>query len=150
MNTCLYCHKEPLVGIVTDNKEPLAAGIDIGMPQNYLYRWDISGAWKLADRQFEFFSSKGNGDINGDVIVIKSVDEIAPKIQAAKDEGMPIDVGDLMYFVSDGKLHHATIVSEMTDNMIRYAGNTAPRHVQDLDQTLGSESVYIIRMKNSV
>ena len=112
-------------------------------------QWNVAEPWRLARKQYEFFSSRGNGYVNGEVLVINSVDEIEPTIRAASSEGKPIRTGDLMYFVSNGNPHHATIVSLMDNHMIYYAANTDSWQEKKLCNGLGDESVYVVRMNDS-
>ncbi len=48
-----------------------------------------------------------------------------------------------MYFLKDGEVHHATIISKVSDKMIFYSGNTVRRYNYVLEKSFqdGEEGV---------
>jgi len=114
---------------------------------NYWYDWDITEAWRLAQKQYEYFSNKDNGFINGEVIKISNVDEISNVIKE-KD----IKKGDLLYWSSDSgeTVHHATMISSVTEDDILYTGNTSSRFDASLSKALKNETVLIVRINDFI
>ena len=112
---------------------------------NYKYNWDVSDAWRLAKRQFDYFSNKYHGFINGEVLQLWTVEGMEYNI-----ENSNIQVGDLMYFAEkeDRKIYHATIISKIEDNKIYFAGHTSDRKEQDLTGYFDSNMVFIIRIRD--
>lgn len=55
-----------------------------------------------------------------------------------------------MYFLKDGEVHHATIISKVSDKMIFYSGNTVRRYNYALEKSFqdGAEGVYIVRLND--
>jgi len=105
--------------------------------------YDFTAAWASASKQYEYFSNPANGYINGDVIVISNVNQIA---NAAKNMG--IQPGDLMYFVGENGVHHSTMITRITNTEIYYAGHTNNWDYRELSLGLGSERVFIVRIKD--
>lgn len=67
-------------------------------------------------------------------------------------QGNPYEInkGDLMYFVENNEVHHATIISSVGDGEIRFSGNTRRRFDYKLSDVFGdNEYVYIIRLKDN-
>ncbi len=115
---------------------------------NYWYDWDITGAWRLAKEQYNFFSDPDNGYINGDVIEIKNVDDI-PHILDNYD----IQKGDLLYWShgDEDDISHASMISNIKDNMILYTANTRSRFDYRVDKSFASYSaIYIVRINNYI
>ena len=108
----------------------------------YRYNWSSGEAWRLADEQYRYFSNPDNGYINGDVITLTSTQDIAA---VASSGG--IQTGDLLYFSTDGlTVHHATIITTVTDNMIYFAGHTSSQYDCSLADKMGSETIFIVRI----
>ena len=114
---------------------------------NYWYDWDVSESWRLAQKQYDYFSNEDNGFINGEVIKISNVDDIS---NAIKEND--IKKGDLLYWSSDsGKsVHHATMISSVTEEDILYTGNTSSRFDASLSKALKSETVLIVRINDFI
>lgn len=58
-----------------------------------------------------------------------------------------------MYFIDeDGNVHHATIISTVTNDAIAYSRNTKRRFDYSLEQSLedGEYGVYIVRIKDQI
>lgn len=111
----------------------------------YHYNWDVGDPWKIATKQYEYFSDAKNGYINGEVICISNVSEIA---NASYNFG--IQPGDLMYFSHgvDSAPYHATIIDKVGGGKIYYSGHTRSRQYQDLEKSLGDAVVFIVRVKD--
>jgi hypothetical protein len=111
----------------------------------YWYHWDIGEPWRLARKQFEYFSNPNHGFIAGDVITISSASGIA---DAANNMG--IQPGDLIYFVRQGatSTHHAAVITKIENGDIFYTQNTPNRIDRRLSEGIGNQSVLIIRMKD--
>ena len=109
----------------------------------YMFAWDVSEAWRLADKSFEFFSKKSNGYTNYLPIEIQNREDL---ITEAKDGH--IKAGDLVYFKRSGKIYHAAIVVDVKvkDGSVYYAGHTTNRRHYNLSKSIG-EGVYIVRIK---
>ena len=111
---------------------------------NRRYNWDVGQPWRLANKQYHYFKNPENGYINGDVIEISSSNDIA---HVAENGG--VQPGDLLYFSSDGKnAYHATIITKVENGMIYYAGHSQSRYDQPLRDSMGSDSVFIIRIND--
>ena len=108
----------------------------------------LSDTWNNAKAQYKYFSNPENGYINGEVIHIKSQDDI---IKVAREGG--IQTGDLLYWDRNGKgITHATIISDVTDEDILFAGNSRSRFDAALSEVLNDYKggVYIIRIKDEL
>lgn len=80
--------------------------------------------------------------INGDVIKISSASQIE---NVANCEG--VQPGDLLYFSNDGAtMHHATIVSKVSNGEIYFAAHSNPQFDCSLSSKIGKETIYIIRI----
>ena len=58
-----------------------------------------------------------------------------------------------MYFYNNNGVHHATVISEVTDTEIKYSGNTSNRFNYSLNTSLNSSTdsgVFIVRLKNNI
>ncbi len=114
---------------------------------NYWYDWDVASTWRLASDQFYYFSNPENGFINGAVITITTIDELAEYAQSGN-----IQPGDLIYFVStdDTEPHHAVLITKVEDGEIYYSAHTDSHKDKPLSQVLGkgNEYVYIVRIKD--
>ncbi len=109
---------------------------------NYRYDWDIGEAWRLANKQYLYFSNPDNGYINGEVITVSSVDDIS---KIADNGG--VQSGDLLFFSNDGiSAYHAAIITTVDDNMIYYAGHTRSAFDKPLSSGIGSKTAFIIRI----
>lgn len=109
------------------------------------YHWDVTLSWSRAKDQFDFFSDSRNGYINGEVITITSKEGIT---NVANNYG--VQIGDLLYFCGkDGTTpHHATIITEVKNGEIKYAGHTRSAFDKHLSKNIGNEQVKIIRLFN--
>lgn len=109
------------------------------------YNWDNTEAWRLAEKQYEYFSDSKNGYINGEVIVVGW--DTGVKIAASN---LNVQPGDLMYFAGENgdEVHHAVIVTKVDENEIYYAGHTSSAYNKPLSQNLNGEKVLIVRIKD--
>lgn len=110
--------------------------------------YDVSEPWRLAQKQYDYFSNVSNGYINGDTIKITSVVEMEGAV-----EKFNIQKGDLMYFINEaGEVHHATIISKVEAGNIYYSGNTKRRYNYQLMDSFedGAEGVYVIQIKDEL
>ena len=115
-----------------------------GYINNYLYDWAVSPSWRLAAKQFSYFSKPSNGYIKDSVIKVKSFSEIK---YAANYYG--VRKGDLLYFVKKGASspHHATIIAKVANNTLYYAAHSKPRKEHDAGKSIGTGHLWIVRMK---
>ena len=106
---------------------------------------DMTSAWSTAKSQYEFFSSDWAGYKNGDVIQIWTEEGMEYNIQNSN-----IQPGDLMFFAhkDTGKVYHATIISNITDDEIEYAAHTDPRNYEPLSEHLKKDFVVIVRIRD--
>jgi hypothetical protein len=104
--------------------------------------WDVTATWSVASEQFDFFSNPSNGYINGDVLNIHSVEDIA---NAINDSG--VQVGDLLYF-GEGEDMHATIITKIENGDIMYSANTNSRKDESLTRHLNEDNIRIIRIQD--
>ena len=101
----------------------LLGNAPISANDNELYAWDATPEWSSADGQFDYFKNSeyaaGTGYFTEDSI------ESAAKI---------LKPGDIMYFDNndDGDVNHATIVTDVSDNMVFYGAHTEPRFDQEV------------------
>ena len=114
------------------------------------YKYDeFTAAWVRAEDQYEYFSNPDNGYINGNPITINPTDDIPSIIQNNN-----IQEGDLLYWAgSDGtKVHHATIITKITDSEINYSGHTNSANNKPLSDAIidNGETVIIIRMNDYI
>ena len=109
------------------------------------YDYNFTPAWSLARSQYEYFSNPANGYINGEVIIISGVDQIA---NAANNMG--IQKGDLMYFGSLGasQPHHASIITKIENDEIHFSAHTSSRSNEPLTLRLGDGQVFIVRIND--
>jgi RHS repeat-associated protein len=105
--------------------------------------YDFTSTWSVARSQYEFFSNPDNGYIRGEVIEIRRVSQIA---NTAKYFG--IKPGDLMYFASKDGVHHATMITKVTNTEIFFTAHTNNRKDYALGEALGDERVYIVRIRD--
>ena len=113
---------------------------------------DVGEAWRMANRQYRFFSTPANGYINGDVKVIHSADEIQGVIDQCNAEGKPLQKGDLLYFSHKGEgedgVHHASMISYTDGNCIEYTAHTDPQFNENIAGHLDIDDIYIIRIQD--
>lgn len=66
----------------------------------------------------------------------------------------PINYIDLLYWVqqNDGRPDHATIISDVKENKLYFAGNTSARFDKEVtaDYFLEYQYLYIVRLKDEV
>lgn len=57
-----------------------------------------------------------------------------------------------MYFSSDGgqTVYHATIISDVTNNDIKFCAHTTGRKDKKLSEVLGNETVVIVRLNDRI
>ena len=111
---------------------------------NEKYMYSISSSWKCADDHYKYFSDETNPYTNGSVIQITDRSKI--KVFASTGTVKP---GDLLYFVVDGNVSHATMVSSVDNGMIFFTGHSSPRYNYPLSKAgIGTKyaGVYIIRI----
>ena len=108
------------------------------------YDWDVAEPWRLAAKQFEYFSDASNGYIWGDVLTIKT--KYAVKTAA---DYWGIQPGDLLYVSDDyGNVTHAMIVTKVENGEIYYAGNTDEKVDARLSENMGNNQIKVIRIRN--
>ncbi len=114
---------------------------------NTWYEWNVTFTWSVVQDQYNYFSNPDNGYILGEVIVISSIEEISEAIETHN-----IQKGDLLYWSegSEDELEHSTMISKIEDGMIYFTANTMTRFDQRLDSKLGTDTVYIIRIKDYI
>ena len=103
------------------------------------YEWDISRAWQTVSAQYEYIKENYCG---GKEIIITSPDEI----EAAIANNL-IQAGDLLYFKAGTALHHSVIITQVTNNMIYYAGHTNSCFDKPLNEGMGTDSVVILHLQ---
>lgn len=142
VSQCIYAGGIPETELWHSDKEERRA-------MSVYYTWDETAAWINANKQYEYFSNVKNPYINGDVIRIDNSEALR---QAANS--MEIQMGDLLYFDfnNDGKIDHATIIVEVANGQISYAGNTAIRREKGIDKEIFDEGnvLYVVRIKNEI
>ena len=106
---------------------------------NGYYEWDISRAWQTVSAQYEYIKENYCG---GKEIIITSPDEI----EAAIANNL-IQAGDLLYFKAGTALHHSVIITQVTNNMIYYAGHTDSYFDKPLNEGMGTDSVVILHLQ---
>ena len=106
---------------------------------NGYYEWDISRAWQTVSAQYEYIKENYCG---GKEIIITSPDEI----EAAIANNL-IQAGDLLYFKAGTALHHSVIITQVTNNMIYYAGHTNSCFDKPLNEGMGTDSVVILHLQ---
>jgi hypothetical protein len=82
--------------------------------------------------------------VNGEVIRVNSEN----LDQVLRD--YTIQTGDLLYWGTDERKSHATIISAVTDTDILYAGNTTRRFDWSLTEALPGSTTYIVRIRDAV
>ncbi len=118
-------------------------GVLVSYPISYYF----SSPWTGANAQYEYFSNLTNGHTSTNVIKINSVCDIP---YAASHYN--IKPGDLMYFSRDGgkTAYHATIISSVMNDDIEYCAHTSGRKDKKLSETIGNESVIIVRLNEYI
>ena len=106
---------------------------------------DMTSAWASAQGQFQFFSSDWAGYKNGDVLQIWTAEGMEYNIQNNN-----IQKGDLMFFAhkDTGEIYHSTIISQVTDDEIKYAAHTSERDYEPLSKHLDDNFVLIVRIRD--
>ena len=111
--------------------------------------YDFTPVWAVVTPQFEYYSNPENGYTGKPPVVITSPDELAGAV-----EKYGIQKGDLMYWSKDGgkTLYHATIISDIEDGKIKYAGHTNPAKRTDLYDRMNEngETVVIVLMNDYI
>ncbi len=118
-------------------------GILVSYPISYYF----TAPWTGANAQYRYFSNLANGYTSTNVIKINSACNIS---YAASHYN--IKPGDLMYFSRDGgkTAYHATIISSVTKDDIKYCAHTVGREDQKLSEAIGNESVIIVRLNDYI
>ena len=118
-------------------------GAYVSYPISYYF----TAPWTKAKTQYEYFSNTANGYTSTNVVKINSVCEISYAVSHYN-----IKPGDLMYFSRDGgkTAYHATIISSVTNNDIKYCAHTDGRKDQKLSEKIGNESVIIVRLNDYI
>lgn len=115
-------------------------------------KFDIGEPWRLAREQYKYFKNPENGYINGDVITIKSKDEIKDIIKRCEEESNPIQKGDLMFFSNDNETaHHATLIHDVNENGIYFSSHSEPfinKNLVDAMEDSSGETFFIVRIKD--
>lgn len=116
-----------------------------GNPTSNPIDYYFSAQWTSANAQYEYFSDKKNGYTATSVIEISSVDEIQAVIESGK-----IEKGDLLYWSNNNgeTVHHATIISNVSENDILFAGHTRSAFDKSLFENLGDEMVIIVKLRD--
>lgn len=115
-----------------------------GLLQFWSYDYIFSAEWSITKEQYLYFSNPDNGFTDEEEIIIHSIDELLSFITKAN-----IQIGDLLYFENDKDgIHHATIISGITDDDILYAAHSAPRFDASLKKKLGEEIAHIILLND--
>ena len=104
---------------------------------NYRYDWDVGSAWSKADDQYHYFKNNPHNS----TLYVGPYDSISSVVSSNG-----IQAGDLLYFVENGTVHHATIISSVSDSMIYFAGHTKSRFDEPLSGHIDSGGVFIIMM----
>ena len=112
--------------------------------------YTFSPEWMRATPQFEYFSNPENGYTSKDPVIISSPEDISSAI-----EKYGIQKGDLLYWSRDGgkTVHHATIISEVGNGEIRYAGHTDFATTEDLSEKMKEkpyETMVIVLMNDYI
>ncbi len=86
------------------------------------YNWDISEAWRLVNKQYEYIK-KSSGHFNKEIVINKDTN-IKNLISQNK-----IQKGDLIYFdKGNGKgIYHTAILNNVSSTMLKYAGHSINR-----------------------
>ena len=118
-------------------------GILVSYPISYYF----SAPWTGANAQYEYFSNLTNGYTSTNVVKISSACEISYAVSHYN-----IKPGDLMYFSRDGgkTAYHATIISSVTNDDIKYCDHTDGRKDQKLSEKIGNETVIIVRLNDCI
>ena len=122
------------------------------------YQWNTTLAWTCVPEQFEFYSNPSNGRIEGSVLNVygakgsekKGKENVSVNDVGSLLSGLGVQKGDLIYFYdSNGKVHHAGMVSSVDTGEILYTANSISRFDASLESALEEEAgVYIVRLKD--
>lgn len=116
-----------------------------------------SATWSAAQDQYDYFSDPKNGYINSkaDITTVNSVSSqgangVKNRIAQA---AQTVEPGDLVYWVDDNRVHHATIVTDVKDGEIMITGNTDAYVDEPLSERMAAEenadqSVRIVHLKD--
>ncbi len=137
-----------------------AISILLGPPVFTKDNWDVTFSWSIADDQFKYFSDQTNGYTSKPVINIKnsesvnnsSMEEVSYNNLSSSDLLRTVQPGDLMYFYDEtGYARHASIISSIDGNDIKYSSNSVRAFDKDLSEGINRYSgVYVIRMNDIV
>lgn len=118
-------------------------GILVSYPISYYF----SAPWSTANAQYKYFSNTANGYTSTNVVKVKSIRGISDAVSRYN-----IRPGDLMYFSRDGgkTAYHATIISDVTKDDIKFCAHTMGRRDKELSLVLGDETVVIVMLNDKV
>ncbi len=134
--------------------------IILGPPLFTKDNWNVTYQWSIADDQFKYFSDFNNGytskpvlNIRKDEAVINSsMEEVSFASLSSSGLLQTVQPGDLMYFYgNEGHVEHASIISSVDDNGIKYSSNSVRAFDKNLEDGISSYSgVYVIRMNDVI
>jgi hypothetical protein len=111
----------------------------------FRWKWDVASAWRLAEKQFNYFK---NPTYN-----ISSVVTITKSDLKEKAKKSAIQVGDLMYFAGESgtDIHHATIITKIDKKAgkIFYSAHTAAQKNKNVAEKIKNEKLKVIRIKST-
>lgn len=118
-------------------------GILVSYPISYYF----SAPWSAANAQYKYFSNTANGYTSTNIVKVKSICGISDAIFHYS-----IRPGDLMYFSrDDGKTaYHVTIISDVTNDDIKFCAHITGRRDKKLSEVLGDETVMIVRLNDKI
>ena len=118
-------------------------GILVSYPISYYF----SAPWSTANAQYKYFSNTANGYTSTNVVKVKSICGISDAVSHYN-----IRPGDLMYFSRDGgkTAYHATIISDVTNDDIKFCAHTKGRKDKELSLVLGDETVVIVMLNDKI
>ena len=110
------------------------------------YSWNISPAWRLADKQYNTIKKS---KLSNKTFSITSKADIKKKLKK-----YTVKKGDLLYFdyENDKKMNHATIISSVSKSSIKYSAHTSSRFDRDVKSAFDDYSklrLYVVTIKDS-
>ena len=113
--------------------------------------YNFTSTWTVASKQYEYFSNKNNGYINGSVLKMNGdgYNAIKPFLRFFN-----IQKGDLMFYGNEDGIYHSTMITDVlydtkdpNGNKIKYSAHSVIRTNKELSIP-DEDYVCIIRMKN--